>query len=343
MSKEWQYKNRTYVGQIKHVRPDNGTIDVVLTNGEPETVNIPFAGLSVARSIPVGSNGDSKLSVDGVKASWIRYMPQVGDFVECGYTAENQCEALSYTAFGSDPESSSKRLTGAYGQLRRHANERRFNLREFNDLQPGEWDMRSSGAAYVRGDRYGELTLRGGAMVKVKLQKRNTRITTEVGTLCSSAAGNLGLTTVHSTTLFPLRYRSRFYLDAPPVPPTPLDTVETLRVEVDNVGNTKVSTQIAGAAAGLEVSYGALGITASAGGPVSITSGSETNIDANVAVRLGSLVAAVDPAVNGRSLIAYLEEVARQLTASATSGDVAVAIRAAFVSNPFISGKIFLE
>lgn len=180
MSSEWQYKNRTYVAQIKGVDATLGTveIDIVGGVGEHRTANIPFPGLSVVRPTAVTENGETtrKLSVSGYKAAWQRYMPRQGDFVRIAYGPLNQVEVLGYTAWGSHP-TANEPYTGGYAHLREHADAGRYNLQEFVDLQPGEWDMRSSGGAYIQGDRGGNLTLRGGVRTSIRVSKPGASIT----------------------------------------------------------------------------------------------------------------------------------------------------------------------
>jgi hypothetical protein len=119
-------------------------------------------------------------------------MPQRGDFVLVGYDNRDQAFILGYTA--GIPENVGLSVSGAYQQVAaaKDAGEvvetTRSNtgvetertvkagLGDFLALQPGEYDLRSSGGATIYGNNDGSLYLAGGARAWVRLDKKNQEV-----------------------------------------------------------------------------------------------------------------------------------------------------------------------
>lgn len=154
---EKQFHNRIYVGQISYVDTNRGTIDVVIGSaGKKEKVVIPLLALSA----------------NGFQSAWMRFMPAVGDYVQIGFGADNSPHVLGYATWGhedfgatsgTDVTASGYRV-GGYATLSKLRAKNVAGLREFVQLKPGEWDMRSSGGAYMRGSRNGTLLFATGSV-----------------------------------------------------------------------------------------------------------------------------------------------------------------------------------
>lgn len=305
LQNETGFLNRTITAQITEVNPETGVVKVRPLGMHQE----------LQATIPLGG-----LSINGFKSSWSRYMPQRLDFVKISYGPLAQCEIVGAATYGeeADPTSTDGRsgsrvpFVGGYSTIQKKANNGLDGLSDFVQLKPGEWDMRSSGGAYLRGRDNGTLTLTGGALVRLDLSKNRDEIVSRaklnvlsgdgselrigtvkrlvpgvdllpseatfphpggvdkeyqavVGTtlptgtttvIFESRAGHLvGSTGVdpelHSGTQLPLRSRSRWFNDVPVTP------IETLSVEVDNIGNVLVTQSEQAVPGGMEIQGGA--------------------------------------------------------------------------------------
>jgi hypothetical protein len=262
-------------------------------------------------------------------------------------------------------------------------------LREFITLQPGEWDMRSSGGAYIRGDRFGRLTLSGGAVTSFALDKNRNELTgrqdlfilggdgveMRLGTtkrllppafseavatyahgavvpgiapsgtnkelrirvgkdlalgarqdLYEARAGHLVNDTgtapvLQSSTNLPLRYRARFWNDVPTVPQ------ETLSVEVDNLGNVRVSQSALAVAGGMDVTLGASSPLTVSANRITVTATSAATI-AGATVNLNAGGTADQAMVRGDALNTFLTTRLSVLTAFGPSGPAIVPLAA---------------
>lgn len=156
LQNESQYHNRTYIGQISTIDTETGLAKVTIgMAGKSEEIVIPLTGLSV----------------NGIKSSWQRYMPQANDFVLVSFGPDNRPVCLGYTAFSYNPDveptnarrvSGSKYFNGGYARISELRKDEVAGFREFAQLKEGEWDMRSSGNAYIKGAANGALIVRGG-------------------------------------------------------------------------------------------------------------------------------------------------------------------------------------
>lgn len=210
LQNEVQFLNRVHLGQINSVDSDNGTIDVwVFDIGDQVTVEIPM------------SNG---MSIQRTASSWQRYMPSENAFVLIEFTQANQPYCVGYALLGNDPRAtgavSPSATTGStpnqgkfvphiggYRALRlakeasdagTTENDVNFDgsttqvpigLRDFTPLRSGEWDQRSSGGAYIRGSRFGQLTL-SAAQDYVVIDKQRDEIYTRAGLFKFLHGGN---------------------------------------------------------------------------------------------------------------------------------------------------------
>ena len=181
---ETQYHNRVNIGQIVGVRPADGIIQVRLTTGAVHKMPIPVYGFS-----PPIRDGDNQTLRSGTLSSWIRYMPQVGDYVKIGFGPDNRPEVLGAATWGDLPsERAPPGQLGGYAQITRARDRGEPGLETFYTLNPGEWDMRSSGNAYVRGTRFGTLTLAGGGE-QLQLKKEQEESDWRTGLLNFDSTG----------------------------------------------------------------------------------------------------------------------------------------------------------
>lgn len=159
----WQVFNRLYLGQVVGVDNIRGTVDVVVLDNlgiQRSQLSIPWTGLSC----------------NGQKSSWVRYMPQLrarrdakdqagGDFVWVAFGPRNEARILGFAS-----------PLGAYAAFedtaRRSAPEK-VPYGEFRQLKQGEWDMRSTGGAYVFGSNSGALLLAAGPTTQIRFDKQN--------------------------------------------------------------------------------------------------------------------------------------------------------------------------
>lgn len=184
---ETQYHNRVLIGQIINVRTNEGLITVRVTTGATYKMVIPLLGLS---GPVVDANGDTVRTA--ARASWMRYMPQVHDIVKVGFGPDNRPEVVGYGTWGDlESEPGPRGNLGGYANLStlRDANPS-VGMDTFIDLKPGEWDMRSSGNAYIYGSRFGALILAGGG-VTLQLLKDQSELDSRAGLYKLESVGSV--------------------------------------------------------------------------------------------------------------------------------------------------------
>lgn len=147
----WQYFNRLSLGQVIAVDTANGQMSVVFLESmdiRRDNIDIPM----------------SNFSINGFNSSWDRHMPQVGDVFLIGFNTK--AEARAICSLGS---------LGLYKAFvnQQSVDKTKVPYGDFIQLQPGEFDKRSSGGAYIYGDQYGNLTLAAGAQTQLRLNKPN--------------------------------------------------------------------------------------------------------------------------------------------------------------------------
>lgn len=176
LQNETEFHNRVHIGQITGVRADDGLITVRLTTGAVHKMPIPVYGFSMPLA-----RADGQVLRSGTRASWMRYMPQVGDFVKVAYGPDNRPEVISAATWGDLPsEVGPQGQLGGYAQYSRARDRGEPGMEVFFKLNPGEWDMRSSGNAYIRGGQFGTLSLAGGG-VSVFLRKEQEQFDARAG------------------------------------------------------------------------------------------------------------------------------------------------------------------
>lgn len=182
---EVQYHNRIHIGQITGVREDDGIIYVTLVSGAKHKMPIPVFGFSM----PLISADEQTTLREGARASWMRYMPQVGDFVKVGYGLDNRPEVIGSATWGDLPdERAPQGQLGGYALISRARDRGDAGLNTFFKLRQGEWDMRSTGNAYIRGGRFGTLTLAGGGVVLL-MKKEQEELMSRAGLYSFDSTG----------------------------------------------------------------------------------------------------------------------------------------------------------
>jgi hypothetical protein len=158
-----QNQNRICIAQIDSINPATGVASVSV-NGTQQKLNVV---------IPIPA-----LSIHSFASSWMRFMPQKGDYLKIGFGTDGRPEVLGMAAWGEKiPETLTKsppsgRFIGGYAQIQDLANRKLGGLSAFAQLNPGEWDMRSSGDGYIHASNRGRLLLAGGP-VQIQLDKQN--------------------------------------------------------------------------------------------------------------------------------------------------------------------------
>lgn len=181
---EKQFHNRTNIGQITGIREDDGLMTVRLTTGAIHRMPIPVLGFS-----PPVVGLDNQTIRGGARSSWMRYMPQVGDFVKVAFGPDNRPEALGAATWGDLPsERGPQGQLGGYAQVSRARDRGEPGLATFYRLRQGEWDMRSSGNAYIRGGQFGTLYLAGGSQ-QLLLKKEQEEVDGRMGLLRLDSTG----------------------------------------------------------------------------------------------------------------------------------------------------------
>lgn len=143
------FLNRIQRAMIVDIDRSKGTCTVEFdsTPGERSGVNLPFY---VHASVP------GKRS----KTAWSRFMPQVGDMVLVGFDSNSIVRIVGYDMLSYETITNIQNEEGKFG---------------WNDLKSGEFDVKSSGGAYIRGEATGLLYLAGG-MTSIQLDKKNQEI-----------------------------------------------------------------------------------------------------------------------------------------------------------------------
>lgn len=141
----WRFNTRTNVGFVQEVNPVKGTMRV-----QP-------LGHSVSYESTVPQLG---LTFNGANSSWIRYMPDEGAQAQVTQNLQGRWEGLGYTHWSPSAETN---FNSTYQEVTRQAESGENGYRQFRTLGKGEFDMRSAGGAYIRGDRLGTLALEGQA------------------------------------------------------------------------------------------------------------------------------------------------------------------------------------
>ena len=147
---EWSFHSRTYVAQIFDIDPVNGVAQVHV-NGVQE---------SRAVTIPMWA-----FNYNGPSSSWQRYMPEKNAFLKVAYGPRNEVEALGYALWGHDldPQGGAAHpYIGGYATIRKLADANTNGMAIFRRLQPGEFDLRSSGGAGYYATRTGIMTVEAG-------------------------------------------------------------------------------------------------------------------------------------------------------------------------------------
>lgn len=157
-NQQWQYLNRIYVAQVMDVNTKEGVVDVAMLHGlgkKEDRLEIPC-----------------QISLKGFKSAWQRYMPSKGDLLMVGYGSQGQGMILG-------PAS----LPGVYNKIAelKNTNPTKFPHADFSELRSGEWDMRSSGGAYVNGNRDGALVLSAGPTTLMRMDKQEEEVRGDSG------------------------------------------------------------------------------------------------------------------------------------------------------------------
>lgn len=175
LQEERQNYNRIYVGQVVDVDEANGVLTVTTTGGVRDRCVLPLGGLSH----------------QGAQSAWIRFMPEVGDHVLVAFGTDGQMFCLGMTAWGDSPELEPGHRVGGYAQIAEIAQRDSppAGVREFIELKPGEYDLRSSGGAYVHGSRGGVLTLSGGGLTRLAIDARRSEAALRAGMFEYAEAG----------------------------------------------------------------------------------------------------------------------------------------------------------
>jgi hypothetical protein len=140
-----QFFGRVQRALITSVDPDKGTcsLEFESTPGTRQEVNLPLGLLSFG--------GEATPQ----KSAWSRRMPLEGSIVLCGFDSNAEVRILGYDAV-------------SYAFLSELQKSKPFG---WTRLVPGEFDDRSVGGAYLRGDAQGNLYLAGG-LTSILLDKR---------------------------------------------------------------------------------------------------------------------------------------------------------------------------
>lgn len=149
MIPSWFYLSRIHLARIEKIDMDTGTVSINLLDG------LPAGRDDVPQSFSV--------SVQGFNSAWMRFAPQVRDLVYVGFSTKNEPRVLGVAMPETVYEQVSKAATN-------HPNA--FPAGDFLQLKPGEWDLRSSGGAYVHGGQNGSLLLSGGPTSQLRFRKR---------------------------------------------------------------------------------------------------------------------------------------------------------------------------
>lgn len=177
---EWFIKSRLMQAEIQSYDPVKGTVTVADIGG---------SGIEPINGLELCYPGFSASYTKSFRSSWIRYAPQVGDIVLVAFDNKSEPRIVAHA-----PYQSLISKVGATAQIQEANNNaetrKRFPYGDFCVLQPGEWDMRSSGGAYVKGSNAGELLLSGGPTVTLRFNKSNNDARTEGGLWVINSQGS---------------------------------------------------------------------------------------------------------------------------------------------------------
>lgn len=222
-----------HIGQIKAYDPVSGHVDVKMNDGRLYSSLMFIPGLSASYNFRPN-------------VSWLRYAPQIGDWVRCCWTSSGTLEVLGFYSFGRTPNRVNN--NGGYQPL---IESQEPGHAEFGALLPGEIDMRSSGGAYLYLNALGgvDLTARGVASLNLRpstaqgivsmtggrIEHRLTDRSNRVGIV------NLGVGDDEN----PLMLEESFGRGIPPVNGiTPrVSYISSYRREVDPDGNEAITQQ----------------------------------------------------------------------------------------------------
>lgn len=159
---------RVHIGQVTTVNTKAGTMKVAL-RGTQLDVTVP---------IP------TTLHMGRATSAWQRYMPTELDFVLIAFDAVDQAVVVGNYVWGASELASSAdaipQYIGGYAAAADAKAAGVAGFREFVELKRGEWDMRSSGGAYMHGSAGGVLSLYAGTTAW-RLRKSDNEIQGEGG------------------------------------------------------------------------------------------------------------------------------------------------------------------
>lgn len=157
----WEsYRNaKAFIGSIQRavitdVNEAAGTCTIAFDNTPGERPNVPLPFY-----VHFGRKNQRR------KAAWCRFMPQPGDVVRVGFDSNAEACIVGYDSLGYSQLASIQEEEGKFG---------------FADLKMGEFDQKSSGGAYLKGDVNGALLIAGG-MASSVFDKKNYEVRTNGG------------------------------------------------------------------------------------------------------------------------------------------------------------------
>jgi hypothetical protein len=122
-------KYSTHRARVTDIHVAEGTVSVTLEDiAYQGKVTMPLLGLSA----PIQSDGNA----DFGKASWGRYIPQIGDLLYVAFSTTNTLYSLGYASIyykGFEDQDKFKESEGGIG----------WGATSGVDIQPGDWDFRS--------------------------------------------------------------------------------------------------------------------------------------------------------------------------------------------------------
>jgi hypothetical protein len=228
-----QYRPEDWMGRIQRgtitsVDPDNGvvTVEMESTPGTRTGVTIPLHFFSFDPANPLS-------------AAWMRYMPQLNDVVKIGFDSNGTTRIVGYD-------------TPSYSDVNTMSANTNFG---WTTLQPGEWDLKSVGNAFVKGDRTGLLYLAGGTQ-SIGISKQNREIDIKTNTLkTSSGASNFRSGVVkRSPVQFQQEVEAKAGVGVPPVQTAANAVLQNL---VESTIDLQSSTALI--PFGLPVAFGSIG------------------------------------------------------------------------------------
>lgn len=316
--------SRPFIAQIIGIVPER---NVMLVAG---------AGLQA----PIEVSIPAKLSIHAERSAWQRFQPGRYDFAIIEFDARNTPICTGWAQW--DPTLSQYEQDVHSGYVNSQA-----GLTELAPLEPGEWDMRSSGGAYVKGNEFGTLVLAGGAQ-SVEIQREEERIKADSEQYELNSNGSritFGDVRVEGVVLgednFTLELGSKASIQAGDVRtvgvPTPLESSSGAVVPVGD----QLALDLKALDGALGTAVGRMQMDAS--GNLDLHGNSRVHIDAPVASLTGTQVklgheAAVEPVILGTS---YVSALATRDTAYTTaSSSMAAAATALQVVLAAITGQL---